>query len=88
MGEVDFDLLDMIAQELAAQPPMEVVWKPESVLQFVSMIQLAMRHPSIADYPENVSTAQRFLQATRQYFAECPMTLELIRRGDDPEYDE
>lgn len=88
MTDDDRELVELVADELRAQPAMEVVWRPESVLQFVGLIQLALRHPHIKTDSKNRETADRFLQAVREYFAGCPMTLELIRRGDDPSYDQ
>lgn len=84
---MDEDLLRGVARELRTHPPMNVVWRPESVLQFVGLIQLALRHPQIREHDALCDTADRFLAAVREYFAECPMTLELIRRGDDPSHD-
>ena len=76
----------LIALELVAHPPMEVVYRPQTVLELAGLLQLALRHPRLADASCR-DTAEKLLHAIRDYFDDCPVTLELLRRGDDPRYD-
>jgi hypothetical protein len=65
--------------------PMEIVCQPVSVFQLTGLLQLALRHPGVT--PELRTTAERFLAGVREYFADCPAVLEVVRRGDDPAED-
>ena len=83
----DEELTATMAGELASKAltPMEVVLQPVTVFQLTAVVQLALRHPAMP--PETGDTARRFLTAVREYFADCPRVLDVIRRGDDPEED-
>jgi len=83
----DATITEALARELATLGPMEVVLRPESVLQMVGLVQLAKRHPGIANSPNVVATGDRFVEGAREYFAACPAVLEVIRRGEDPAQD-
>lgn len=72
-------------QSLAA--PMEVVMKPDSVFALVALYQLALRHPDLSEHSAPRAAGQRFVSAAREYFANCPTVLEIIRRGDDTQED-
>jgi len=65
--------------------PMELWLRPITVMQLTGLLQLALRHPEVGD--ENRATAERFLNGARQFFADCPAVLDVIRRGDDPSQD-
>jgi hypothetical protein len=84
---------DAITQRLAReimsmdQHLMELVLQPVSVFQLVAALQLARRHPQFADQETVAVTVERFLTAAREYFADCPTVLDVIRRGDDPTED-
>ena len=57
-----------------------VTFRAESAFQMAALVQLALRHPHV---PPNVRVfGERFLVAARDYFADCPAALELMRRGD------
>ena len=71
--------------ELLTLPPMELALRPESVFQLVGALQLAQRHPHLPDSVR--ATAAAFVTAAREYFADCPTVLEVVRRGDDPAED-
>jgi hypothetical protein len=74
-----------MAREVAAkveESPMELVLRPETVIQLTGLVQLALRHPGVS--PTLRATAGRFLTGVREYFADCPTVLDVIRRGDDP----
>jgi hypothetical protein len=83
----DASLIKQMALEIARKGPhaMELVLRPESVLQLVALVQLAQRHPTLP--ATHHAFADRVLTAAREYFAECPGVLEAIRRGDDPAED-
>jgi hypothetical protein len=81
----DDRLLAEMVRELEPHPNMEITLQPVSVMQLAGLLQLALRHPHLD--PTNRATAERFLAAARDYFAECPAVLEVLRRGDDPAED-
>ena len=68
-----------------APTPMELVCQPITVFQLTGLLQLALRHPGVT--PELRETGTRFLAAVREYFADCPAVLDVVRRGDDPAED-
>ena len=82
---------EQIAEHLAveildkADHPMEIAFHPMSVFQLTGLVQLALRHPNVS--PELRETAERFLAGVREYFADCPTVLDVVRRGDDPAED-
>lgn len=45
--DADRDTLDQLARELLPKPPMEIAFRPETVLQLVGLVQLACRHPAL-----------------------------------------
>ena len=65
--------------------PMDIGFQPLTVFQLTGLVQLALRHPHVS--PEPRATAGRFLAAVREYFADCPAVLDVVRRGDDPAED-
>jgi hypothetical protein len=68
-----------------AESPMELVLQPLTVLMLAGALQLANRHP---DFPRSHrAIVDRFLMGAREYFADCPTVLEVLRRGDDPQFD-
>jgi hypothetical protein len=78
----DEALVAAMAAELRRLPPCECVFQPASMLEFVALLQLALRYPHLEG--SHREFAQRFLENARQYFASCPAVLEVMRRGDDP----
>ena len=56
--------------------------QPASVFQLTALVQLACRHPAVTGPMRE--TADRFLAGVREYFADCPAVLDVVRRGDDP----
>lgn len=65
--------------------PMEIIFHPMTLFQLTGLVQLALRHQDVS--PELRATAERFLISVRQYFADAPTVLDVIRRGDDPAQD-
>lgn len=80
----DQDIIVDMAHEWFDLQPMELGLKPGSVLSLVAALQLASRHPQFKDHFEVAATAEGFIAAAREYFAGCPASLEVIRRGGDP----
>jgi hypothetical protein len=61
--------------------PMGIVLRPLSALRIAAMLQLALRHPDLDG--ENRAIAWSFLDAVREYFADCPTVLLMLDAGDD-----
>jgi hypothetical protein len=78
-------MAEEIADLVIKGRPMELVCHPLTVFQLTGLIQLALRHPGVT--PELRETAERFLVGVREYFADCPTVLAVVRRGDDPAED-
>lgn len=77
---------DLLVAELTGkQEPMELVLQPGTVFQVTALVQLACRHPEVTDAMR--ASAERLLVAVREYFADCPTVLDVVRRGDDPRED-
>ncbi len=86
---LDAALLRTMAAELRAleheDEPMYLMLSPLVAVQIAGLLQLALRHPGTkADIRD---AALGFLNAVREYFAESPAVLEILRRGDDPTQD-
>jgi hypothetical protein len=84
------ELLEMFTAELMALDDVADGWPllelpPLSVMMLVSLVQLAGRHPGLT--PAHRDYAAWFLKFAREYFAESPAALEVLRRGDDPRHD-
>jgi len=60
---------------------MELVLQPATVVQLTALVQLACRHPAVTGAARD--TADRFLAGVRDYFADCPIVLDVLRRGDE-----
>lgn len=74
-----------VQRKTTEHEPMGIMCQPLTVLQLAGALQLARRHP---EFPSSHrATVDRFLTAAREYFADCPAVLEVLRRGDDPTYD-
>jgi hypothetical protein len=79
-------LAQAAARELATMGAIIFTLRPVSALQLAALVQLVLRHPNVP--PETRNTGIGFLAGVRRYFAEAPAVLELLRRGDDPAYDD
>lgn len=79
----DAETLRRLVEELHRKDGhvMELVLRPESVFQLTALVQLACRHPGVTGPMRE--TSDRFLAGVREYFADCPTVLEVVRRGDD-----
>lgn len=85
MAPRDSDLTAALVEELIGLAPMVIAFRQETVFSLVSLLQLALRHPELPD--SGRETAETFIAAAREYFADCPTVLEIIRRGADPAHD-
>lgn len=79
-------IIELLCEEVAAKAqPMEVVLSPLTVIQLVGALQLAQRHPHFAEQESVARATERFITAAREYFVDCPIVLDVIRRGDPTE---
>lgn len=78
-------LLDAVTCEVAAKAWLALSLRPLSALHLAGLVQLALRHPQVDGH--NREAGERFLSGVREYFADCPAVLDLLRRGDDPQED-
>lgn len=79
-------LIQQATDEMRTAGSVEVVLRPSSALCLASLLQLALRHPGVTGEPRRV--AQLALKHLRWSFAMAPAVLEMLRRGDDPSYDQ
>jgi hypothetical protein len=80
-------LAAMVAELATREAPIEVVLRPLSALHLAGLLQLALRHPETSASSAHARIANTFIELVRAYFAGCPATLEILRRGDDPTED-
>jgi hypothetical protein len=73
------------AEMQALSDPMGIALHPLSAFRIAAMLQLALRHPDLAG--EHRAIAWSFLEAVREYFANCPTVLLMLDAGDDPTQD-
>ena len=89
VSKVDAELLACMAAEIltlnAEGEPMVIALQPLSAVQLAGLIQLALRHDGLTPVLREIATT--FVDSVREYFAESPATLEVLRRGDDPSQD-
>lgn len=85
-GREGHQIVREMAREITGKSePMEVVLRPMTAMQLAGLLQLACRHPGVS--AEARATACVFVEAVREYFADCPLVLDVLRRGDDPAQD-
>lgn len=83
----DAELLAAMVMEMSAlDSPLTLVLQPESALMIAAMLQLALRHPELGT--TNARFARTWLEHVRAYFSQAPAVLEVLRRGDDPQFDD
>jgi hypothetical protein len=81
----DASIVAQMAEEIQAKGVIELHLTAPSAFQLAALLQLALRHPGpSADLRR---TGEMFVGHVRAFFADCPATLEIIRRGDDPRED-
>jgi hypothetical protein len=74
-----------MADEMIDIGTMDISLAPITVFQLTGLIQLAMRDPFLPQPAQEAGN--RFLAAVREYFADCPTVLDVVRRGDNPAED-
>lgn len=82
----DDELLADVVIELMDKGPLELHLRAQSVLHLCGLLQLALRHPALSQASQ--PPARLFLEHARGFFADCPATLEVLRRGDNQEFDQ
>ncbi len=78
-------VMAMVEEIAGKAETMDVSFKPLTAMQLTGLLQLALRHPGVSR--DLRATAEHFLSAAREYLADCPEVLAVIRRGDDPAND-
>lgn len=89
VSDVDAQLLTAMTGEIMAlmeaEEPMVVALQPLSAVQLAGLVQLALRHAGVTEQLRGIATT--FVDSVREYFEDCPATLEVLARGDDPTQD-
>src|SRR4051794_41059755 len=70
-------LVASVRHELSTKT--DVLMNATLVFQLVGLIQQSMRDPRLA--PELNAVGERFLATARDFFADCPLVLDIMRRG-------
>jgi hypothetical protein len=85
----DEQMVALMAEEVravtATRGPAILALAPIDLFHLVGLVQLAGRHPELESVPAEAVAG--FVEAAREYFADCPTVLEVIRRGEDPQFD-
>lgn len=69
------------AIEIASKPDyMQLNLKPESAMRIVGLMHLALKHPELP--PTHQAFARKVVEIAREYFADCPIMLQVIESGD------
>jgi hypothetical protein len=88
MKRSDAELLAVMVEEMRVrEAPITFVLRPLVALHLAGLLQLALRHPGTVASDAHQYAATTFVEHVRAYFADAPATLEVLRRGDDPEHD-
>jgi len=78
-------MVEEVRRVTALRGPAIFAVAPIDLFHLVGLVQLAGRHPELEASP--TEAIARLVDAAREYFADCPTVLEVIRRGEDPEWD-
>jgi hypothetical protein len=81
----DKEITEHMAAEMAGHPPVEVVLTATGALHLAGLLQLVLRHPYVGGSSRD--TAVTIIEQIRVYFGDCPTTLFVLQRGDDPSQD-
>jgi hypothetical protein len=79
--EPDEVVVAKMAREMSILGDCECHFSAPSMLRCVALLQLASRHPGLADDDHRFIDA--FLSGAREFFAQCPTVLDVIRRGEE-----
>jgi hypothetical protein len=89
--KVEAALLKAVLEEMTTrEQPIELVLRPITAFSLAGALQLALRHPALAEPSAGSAEAARlFIEHVRAYFADtgAEACLEVLRRGDDPAED-
>lgn len=76
-------ILAAMTSELRAVPePMVVAFQPVAMFQIAGLLQIALRHPTVA--VEVREAGDRFLRDIHEYFGACPTVRDVLTRTNDP----
>jgi len=85
----DEQLVALMVEEIRAIADVQghaiLMLEPMDFFRLVGLVQLAGRHPTLA--PSNHETIAGIEGAAREYFRDCPTVLEVMARGEDPQFD-
>ena len=70
-------LVESVTHELSTKT--DVLMDATLVFQLVALIQQAMRDPRLS--PDLDDVGERFLATARDFFSDCPLVLDIMRRG-------
>jgi hypothetical protein len=74
-----------VAEIQGKNEPFEIAFRPITLVQLYGLLQLAMRHPQVPESHREVF--EQFKAMVRAYFDDCPTTLGILERGDNPDFD-
>ncbi|OGF05230.1 MAG: hypothetical protein A2W00_04595 [Candidatus Eisenbacteria bacterium RBG_16_71_46] len=83
--EIDHDAVMRALQEMEDAPPFHIAIDPLMLFFVVGQCQLALRHPE--NTGPSAAAAREFINQVRDTLFTDPVLLEILRQGDDPEYD-
>jgi hypothetical protein len=81
----DQEIAERMAAELAGHPPVEVFLTASGAMHLAGLLQLVLRHPYVGGSSRD--TAIAIIEQIRVYFVDCPTTLYVLKKGDDPSQD-
>jgi hypothetical protein len=82
----DDEILNGLPADILAAAPLDITFRPETAFALAGLIQLALRHPGMTPAPR--AAGETFLAVVAAHFAAAPAVSEVLRRGNDPAYDE
>lgn len=82
----DHEILTQMANEISSSGPLTLVISPLEAVRLAGLLQLAGRHQAVSGEDHRFAISW-FLSHVRRHFAGCPATLEVLRRGDDRQFD-
>lgn len=80
-------LEESVGRELERCPPFTLELSAAQLMELVSLLQLALRHPAMVRHEHQGTTlfARGFVQSVREGFAEFPLLQMVIDRGSAPD---
>lgn len=77
------ELIDKVGMELSGVRDRKV-WltlNPSEAIQLISVIQLALRHPKMEDFPDRVNSLKLIVTMLGAAFHDCPNCRRMIEVG-------